>query len=90
MDYVWMAVVGFFVGLVARAIVPGQQQLGWILTACLGIGGASVANLLGQALGFYRAGQVAGFLASVLGAVLVLVVYGMLTQKGNGNGNGSA
>ncbi len=81
MSYVWMVIVGFFVGLIARAVVPGQQKLGLILTSCLGIAGSFVANLAGQFLGFYQSGQVAGFIASVIGAALVLVVYGMLTSN---------
>lgn len=84
MSYVWMVIVGFFVGFIARAVVPGQQRLGLILTSCLGIAGSFLANFAGQFLGFYQAGQAAGFIASVIGAALVLVIYGMLTSnKGN-------
>lgn len=86
MSYIWMVIVGFVVGLVARAIVPGQQALGWILTAVLGIAGSFVANFLGQFLGFYKAGEVAGFIASVIGAALLLLVYGMLNNSNKGGG----
>lgn len=75
MHYVWMAIVGFIVGLVARAILPGTQSLGIILTSLLGIVGALVAGFLGQALGMYGPGQAAGFIASVIGAILVLFIY---------------
>lgn len=75
MHYVWMAIVGFIVGLVARAVLPGTQSLGIILTSLLGIVGALVAGFLGQALGMYGPGQAAGFIASVIGAILVLFIY---------------
>ncbi len=80
MQYIWMAIVGFIVGLVARALLPGDQKIGIILTAVLGIAGSFVANLGGQALGWYTAGDGAGFIASVIGALVLLVVYGMLTK----------
>jgi uncharacterized membrane protein YeaQ/YmgE (transglycosylase-associated protein family) len=75
MHYVWMAIVGFVVGLIARAVLPGTQKLGIILTAVLGIVGSFVAGFIGQAIGWYHAGQGAGFIGSVLGAVLVLFIY---------------
>jgi uncharacterized membrane protein YeaQ/YmgE (transglycosylase-associated protein family) len=81
MSYVWMAIVGFVVGLLARAILPGTQSLGIILTAVLGIVGSFVAGYLGQALGLYQAGQGAGFIGSVVGAIVVLFVYGLVTKK---------
>lgn len=76
MQIVWMVVVGFIVGLVARAIMPGTQSLGILMTALLGIVGSLVAGLAGQAIGLYPAGAGAGFIASVLGALVVLFVYG--------------
>ena len=76
MSYVWMAVVGLIVGLIARAILPGTQQLGWILTAVLGIAGSFLAGFAGQALGWYQAGQNAGFIGSVVGAILLLFIVG--------------
>jgi uncharacterized membrane protein YeaQ/YmgE (transglycosylase-associated protein family) len=82
MEYVWMVVVGFVVGLVARAILPGTQSLGIILTAVLGIAGSFAAGFVGQALGWYQAGQGAGFIGSVIGAIVLLFVVGKL--KGSG------
>lgn len=76
MSYVWMAVVGLIVGLIARAILPGTQQLGLILTAVLGIAGSFLAGFAGQALGWYQAGQNAGFIGSVVGAILLLFIVG--------------
>jgi uncharacterized membrane protein YeaQ/YmgE (transglycosylase-associated protein family) len=88
MSYVWMAVVGLIVGFVARAILPGTQQLGWILTAALGIGGSVVAGLAGQALGLYQAGQNAGFIGSVVGAIVLLFVVSKLKGSGSSGSSG--
>ena len=73
--------IGFVVGLLARWIKPGAQPLGWIMTSLIGIGGAVLATWLGQSLGWYERGDHAGFLASVGGAVLVLVVYEAIRPK---------
>ncbi len=78
MHYVYMAIVGFIIGLIARAILPGTQSLGIILTAALGIAGSFVAGFVGQALGWYQAGQGAGFIGSVVGAMLLLFVVSKL------------
>ena len=78
MSYIWMALVGLVVGLIARAILPGAQQLGLILTAALGIAGSFAAGFAGQALGFYQAGQNAGFIGSILGAIVLLFIVGKL------------
>ncbi len=82
MEYVWMVLVGFVVGLVARAILPGTQSLGIILTAVLGIAGSFAAGFVGQALGWYHAGQGAGFIGSVLGAIVLLFIVGKLKGPG--------
>ena len=86
MSYVWMALVGFVVGLVARAILPGTQSLGLILTAVLGIAGSFAAGFIGQAVGFYQAGQGAGFIGSVLGAILLLFVVSKLKSSSTSAG----
>lgn len=78
MSYVWMAVIGFVVGLIARAILPGTQSLGIILTALLGIAGSLLAGFFGQSMGWYAQGQPAGWIASVVGAILLLFVIGRL------------
>jgi uncharacterized membrane protein YeaQ/YmgE (transglycosylase-associated protein family) len=78
MEYVWMAIVGFVVGLVARAVMPGTQSLGLILTALLGIAGSFLFGFLGQAVGWYQAGEGAGFIGSVVGALILLFVVGKL------------
>jgi uncharacterized membrane protein YeaQ/YmgE (transglycosylase-associated protein family) len=79
-----MVVIGFIVGLVARAVLPGTQALGFILTTLLGIAGSIVAGYIGQTLGLYRAGEGAGFLGSVLGAMVLLFIVGRV--KGDGGG----
>jgi uncharacterized membrane protein YeaQ/YmgE (transglycosylase-associated protein family) len=81
MHYVWMAIVGFVVGLIARALLPGEQKLGLIMTAVLGIVGSFVAGFLGQAIGWYQAGQGAGFIGSVVGAIILLFAYTKLAAK---------
>jgi uncharacterized membrane protein YeaQ/YmgE (transglycosylase-associated protein family) len=67
-------VLGLIVGFLARGILPGEQKLGWILTCVLGIAGSVVAQLAGQALGWYAVGEPSGWIASVLGALLLLFV----------------
>lgn len=88
MHYVWMLIIGFIVGLVARAIMPGTQSLGIILTSLLGIAGSLLAGFLGQALGFYPAGHAAGFIASVIGALILLFIVGLL-KKGTSSSDAS-
>ncbi len=73
-------IVGFIVGLIARAIYPGDQKLGFILTTVLGIVGAFVAKYIGSALGWYQGQQAAGFFASIIGAIIVIFVY-LFVQK---------
>lgn len=74
-------VIGFIVGLVARLLKPGDDSMGWGMTIVLGIGGSVVATYGGQLLGLYRAGQSAGFIGSVLGAIVLLVLVGKLREK---------
>jgi uncharacterized membrane protein YeaQ/YmgE (transglycosylase-associated protein family) len=76
-----MAVIGFVVGLVARAVLPGTQSLGIIMTAVLGIAGSFLAGFVGQAPGWYTAGATAGFIASVIGAIVLLLIVGLLKGK---------
>ena len=76
-------VLGLIVGALARFLLPGEQKMGWIMTGLLGIGGSLVAGFLGQALGWYTAGQPAGLVASVLVAIVLLYV-GMRLRGGSG------
>ena len=82
MGIIVTVIVGFVVGLIARAIMPGNQSMGFIMTTILGIVGALVASYGGQAVGLYQDGTPAGWIASVVGAIIVLWIYGMVTKKG--------
>lgn len=73
--------IGLIAGFVARALKPGDDGMGWIMTAILGVAGAFVAGYLGAALGFYQQGEPVGFIASVIGAILLLVIYGFIKKK---------
>jgi len=81
MGIISMIIVGFIVGLIARAVMPGDQKMGIIMTIILGIVGALVAGYVGVAAGWYEAGESAGWIASIIGAVIVLFVYGLITKK---------
>ena len=76
-----MLLIGLVVGLIARAVKPGDDKLGWIMTALLGVAGSFLASYVGMALGWYSQGDSAGWIASVLGAVTLLVVYGLVKGK---------
>jgi uncharacterized membrane protein YeaQ/YmgE (transglycosylase-associated protein family) len=72
--------IGLIVGLIARFIKPGNDSMGWIMTILLGVGGSIAASYGGQALGIYQAGEAAGFIGAVIGAVVLLVIYGMVKK----------
>lgn len=74
-------IIGFFAGLIARALHPGNDKVGFIVTTVLGIVGSLLATYLGRALGWYADGQAAGFIMSVVGAVVVLFIYNLVTRK---------
>jgi uncharacterized membrane protein YeaQ/YmgE (transglycosylase-associated protein family) len=76
----WTAIIGLIVGAVAKLLMPGKQPGGWIVTMLLGLAGSFVASYLGRMVGWYREGQSAGFIMSVLGAILLLVLYRMLVR----------
>jgi len=81
MNIIIMIIVGFIVGLIARALMPGDQSMGIIMTTILGIVGAVVAGFLGETLGWYTPGEPVGWIGSVVGAVIVLFVVGMVAKK---------
>jgi uncharacterized membrane protein YeaQ/YmgE (transglycosylase-associated protein family) len=81
MGIIGTLLIGLVVGFIARAVMPGEQKLGWIMTAVLGVAGSLVATYAGQALGLYQAGGAAGWIASVVGAVILLIIYGMVQKK---------
>jgi uncharacterized membrane protein YeaQ/YmgE (transglycosylase-associated protein family) len=82
MSILWTIIIGFLAGVIAKFIMPGDNEpTGFILTAILGIVGAFVATYLGQALGWYRPGEGAGLIGAVVGAIIVLLVYGMVAGR---------
>lgn len=81
MSIIWAIIIGFIVGLIAKFLMPGRDPGGFIITAVLGIVGALLATFLGQAMGLYAAGQSAGFIASVIGAMIVLFIYHLVRGR---------
>ncbi|EXI78735.1 MAG: Transglycosylase associated protein [Candidatus Accumulibacter appositus] len=81
MGIIWTIVLGFVIGVLAKLIHPGKENMGFVLTVALGIGGSFGAGVIGQFLGWYRAGEGAGFIASVIVAVILLVIYGKLRSR---------
>ena len=79
--WLWWIVIGLIAGLIAKALVPGRDPSGCIVTILLGIGGAVLAGFLGQSLGWYSPGEGAGFLAAIVGAVLILAVYRLVARR---------
>jgi uncharacterized membrane protein YeaQ/YmgE (transglycosylase-associated protein family) len=85
MGLIGTVIVGLIVGAIARFVMPGEQKMGWILTGALGIGGSLLAGFLGQALGWYKAGQGAGWIASVVGALVLLFVVNKVQAGKSGS-----
>ena len=83
MHIIWTIIIGFVAGVIARFFHPGNkyEPKGFILTAVLGIVGAVVATYLGQAVGWYQADENAGFIGAIVGAIIVLVVWGMIAPR---------
>jgi uncharacterized membrane protein YeaQ/YmgE (transglycosylase-associated protein family) len=82
MGILWTIIIGFVAGVIAKFIMPGENEpSGFILTSILGIVGAFVATFVGQALGWYRPGEGAGLIGAVVGAIIVLFIYGMVAGR---------
>ncbi len=82
MGIIWTIIIGFLAGVVAKFLMPGPNEpAGFILTTILGIIGAFVATYLGQAVGWYRADQGAGFIGAIVGACVVLFIYGLIAGR---------
>ena len=83
MGIIWTIIIGLIAGVVAKFLVPGSKNepSGFVLTAILGIIGAVVATYLGQAIGWYQAGEGAGFIGAVVGAVIVLLIWGFIAGR---------
>lgn len=82
MGIIWTIIIGFVAGLIAKFIMPGNNEpSGFIMTTILGIVGAFVASYLGQALGWYQPGEGAGLIGAVIGAIIVLFIYGLVARR---------
>jgi uncharacterized membrane protein YeaQ/YmgE (transglycosylase-associated protein family) len=82
MSVLWTIIIGFLAGVIAKFLMPGDNEpSGFILTTILGIVGAFVATYLGQAMGWYSAGEGAGLIGAVVGAIIVLFVYGLMAGR---------
>ena len=81
MGLLWTIIIGFLVGLAARAILPGRQVMGIIMTTLLGIAGSLLAGYAGQMLGYYKLGDPVGFVASVVGALVILFIWSKVVNK---------
>jgi uncharacterized membrane protein YeaQ/YmgE (transglycosylase-associated protein family) len=81
MEILVMLIVGFVVGAIARFVMPGSQAMGWIATTLLGVGGAFLGGLGGQALGLYEVGEPVGWIGAILGALILLVLYRMVSKN---------
>lgn len=81
MGIIWTIVLGFVIGVIAKLLHPGKENMGFIMTILLGIAGSFLAGVIGQFLGWYRAGEGAGFIASVVVAILLLAVASRLRQR---------
>ncbi len=81
MGILWTVLVGFVIGVIAKLLHPGKENMGFIMTVLLGIAGSTLAGVIGQFLGWYQAGEGAGFIPSVVVAIVLLVIYGKIQQK---------
>ena len=84
MGIIWTIVLGFVIGVLAKFLHPGKETMGFITTVVLGVVGSFLAGVIGQYLGWYRAGEGAGFIASVVVAILLLVIYGKIRGYSSG------
>ena len=80
MHYLWMLIVGLVVGALAKLFMPGRDPGGFIVTALLGVAGSFLAGFLGKSLHLYRGGQTPGIIASILGAMLLLLAYRLINK----------
>lgn len=81
MNLVWMLIIGLVVGIIAKFLTPGRDPGGCLITMALGVGGAFLAGYLGRAAGWYSEGDPVGFIASVVGAILILLLFRLITGR---------
>ncbi len=80
MGIIWTIVLGFVIGVIAKFVHPGKEDMGFIMTVLLGIAGSFLGGIIGQFLGWYQAGEGAGFIVSVICAIVLLLIYGKIKQ----------
>jgi uncharacterized membrane protein YeaQ/YmgE (transglycosylase-associated protein family) len=81
MHIIWTIIIGLLAGIVAKFVLPGKDPGGFIVTTLIGIAGALIATYLGQAIGWYQAGQSAGFIGAVVGSIILLLLYRLFFRK---------
>jgi len=81
LHWLWVIIIGFVIGLVARFLMPGRDAAGFIVTTLIGIGGALLASFVGQKMGWYAQGEPAGFIAAVLGAIVLLLILRAVRRR---------
>jgi len=81
MHIIWTIIIGFLAGLVAKLVMPGKDPGGFIVTTLIGIAGALLATYLGHAIGWYQAGQGAGFIGAIVGSIILLLLYRLFFKK---------
>ena len=81
MGFVWTVIIGFVVGMLAKMLTPGRDPSGFFITVIIGIAGSLFATYGGQALGYYHPGQTAGFIGSLVGAIVLLVIYHLVRRN---------
>lgn len=81
MGIIWTLIIGLVAGIVAKFLMPGRDPGGFIITILLGVAGAFLATWLGQAVGWYQAGEGAGFIGAVVGAIILLIVYRLVRRR---------
>jgi len=81
MNIIWTILLGLAAGIIAKFIYPGREKMGWIVTTLLGIAGSFVATYLGQWLKIYQPGETAGFIGAIVGALILLFVYGLIKKR---------
>jgi uncharacterized membrane protein YeaQ/YmgE (transglycosylase-associated protein family) len=81
LHWLWMAIIGLIIGAIAKLLMPGRDPGGIFITMLLGIAGSLLAGWLGRVIGWYREGEAAGFIASVIGAIILLAIYRMMKGR---------
>ncbi len=81
MEFLWMLIIGLVIGALAKLIMPGRDPGGVIVTTLIGVAGSLIAGVIGRSAGWYERGEAAGFIASVIGAILLLAIYRMVVGR---------